>query len=320
MFEIARFAATVTIPCFIIVFLGWLLKRRQVIDDAFITTGSKIIFNIALPTLIFLSITQNNITEIIDVPQVTFGLAATFVGFLAIWIISGRVGVSAYNRGVFVQASFRGNMGIIGLALCQNMYGTEGLAIGAILLAFLTLLYNVLSIVSLTLAAHQDRSEGTHALNLSRVFTDIVKNPLIISIVLALMVSYLHLNIPPVLKQSAAYFANMTLPLALLCVGGSISLQALRSSSALSAWALALKLMILPFSFTLAGFVLGLQGVLLGTLFLMFASPTATVSFVMVKAIGGNAELAANIVALSTICSVLTISLGIFAGLLFGVF
>lgn len=320
MLDIARFSASVTLPCFIIVFLGWWLKRRKIIDDAFIATGSKIIFTIALPTLIFLSITQNKITEIINIQQVSFGLVATFTGFLAVWMISGRVGVAAYDRGVFVQAAFRGNMGIIGLALCQNMYGSEGLAIGAILLAFLTLLYNVLSIISLTLAVHQNHPNGEHEFKLSRVFTDIMKNPLIISIMLALIVSYLHISIPPVLKQSASYFANMTLPLALLCVGGAISLQALKTSSRLSAWALALKLAILPFVFTLSGYLLGLEGVLLGTLFLMFASPTATVSFVMAKEIGGNAGLAANIVALSTIVSMVTISIGIFAGRISGIF
>jgi predicted permease len=44
----------------------------------------------------------------------------------------------------------------------------------------------------------------------------------------------------------------------------------------------------------------------------MFASPTAAASFVMVRTIGGNHTLAANIVALTTLISLFTISIAIY--------
>ena len=50
----------------------------------------------------------------------------------------------------------------------------------------------------------------------------------------------------------------------------------------------------------------------LGTLFAMFAAPTATVSYVMARSMGGNHQLAANIVALSTLLAPITLSIGIY--------
>ncbi|KZZ27620.1 hypothetical protein A3752_22555 [Oleiphilus sp. HI0081] len=104
----------------------------------------------------------------------------------------------------------------------------------------------------------------------------------------------------------------MTLPLALICVGGSIKLNELKDSNHLALKATLLKLVGVPLLFTRAALVMGFKDLALGTLFLMFASPTATASFVMAKAMRGNAELAATIIALSTVLSLLTVSTGIF--------
>ncbi|MCG8609843.1 MAG: AEC family transporter [Pseudomonadales bacterium] len=305
--ELLSFAGGITLPCFIIVFIGWWLRYRTIIDDRFIEIGSRLIFTIALPLLLFLSITESPVFELVRPQQVIYGLLATIAAVLLLWIVATMSGMEAALKGVFVQGSFRGNMGIIGLALCQNMYGAEGLAIGSILLAFLTILYNILSIIVLTVAA----SQGKSRIHWLKIGTDIVKNPLIIAITVALIAARLNLQLPDILAQSARYFAQLTLPLALLCVGGAISFKRLWQSSTTAYWTIANKLILLPFGMTLVGYALGLDGILLGTLFLMFASPTATVSFIMVKVIGGDDKLAANIVATTTVLSIVTISAGI---------
>ena len=79
-----------------------------------------------------------------------------------------------------------------------------------------------------------------------------------------------------------------------------------------------MKMVILPAISTAAAWALGFKGEQLGLLFLFFASPTAAASFVMVKAMGGNAALAANIIAMTTLMASVTITLGIFALRLLG--
>ncbi len=307
MLELLFFTANTTLPIFIMVFMGWWLRRIAWLSDDFINTGSKLVFTIALPALIFIKILESDLISVFDTRQVGYGVIATLLGFIVVWWLSAPFKLAPENRGVFVQGAFRGNMGIVGLALCMNMYGAEGLAIGSILLAFLTLIYNILSVFALTAPFHTVSPLGSWGM-----IKDIGKNPLIIAITAGLTINLLQIELPTVMMKSGQYFSNLTLPLALLCVGGTINLRTLKQSSGLALAATSLKLVILPFLMTLGAILAGFSGVALGTLFLMFASPTATASFVMAKALKGNAELAATIIALTTVLSLLSISFGIF--------
>ena len=64
---------------------------------------------------------------------------------------------------------------------------------------------------------------------------------------------------------------------------------------------LELQLLLLP----------GIRDTELAVLFFLAASPTAAASFVMTRSMGGNAALAANIVVLSTLGSLLTVTSGL---------
>ena len=103
----------------------------------------------------------------------------------------------------------------------------------------------------------------------------------------------------------------MTLPLALLCTGASLSLQALRADARNAVISSIGKLIIVPFIITLGGYWLGFRAMDLGILFLMTSSPTAASSYVMTRAMSGNSVLAANIIALTTFGSILVASLGV---------
>lgn len=56
----------------------------------------------------------------------------------------------------------------------------------------------------------------------------------------------------------------------------------------------------------------GVSCATLGVIFLFSATPTAAGSYVMTRAMGGNATLAANIIAITTVGSFFTTALGIY--------
>jgi predicted permease len=124
--------------------------------------------------------------------------------------------------------------------------------------------------------------------------------------------AYWQITLPDVVMRSIDYLAAMTLPLALICIGGSLSFKALKDTQLLSWVAVIIKLLLMPAIVSIIAYSLGFRGVELGCLILMFASPTAAASFVMVRTIGGNHTLAANIVALTTLISLFTISIAIY--------
>jgi len=111
--------------------------------------------------------------------------------------------------------------------------------------------------------------------------------------------------------QSGEYFANITLPLALLCTGAALDFRSLRHDPKDTVLAAAGKLLLVPLLFVGGGILWGFRGIELGILLLLSSAPTAAASYVMVRAMGGNAPLAANIIALTTAGSLLTTSAGI---------
>jgi len=100
--------------------------------------------------------------------------------------------------------------------------------------------------------------------------------------------------------------------LALMCIGGTLSLTALRASGKLAIDARLVKLVWLPLAGTLGAWLCGFRGAELGFLFLYIGSPTAAASYVMARAANGNHELAASIIVITTLMAAITTNIGIF--------
>lgn len=294
-----------TLPVFAMVFIGLGLRRLGWIDAAFINTASALVFRATLPTLVFLSIVRADLDTTFNPALLGFFVAATLASFLISWLWAIRT-VPVADRGVYVQGAFRGNCGIVGLALAASLYGDFGLSAGGLLLGVVIISYNVLSVIVLTSYQPGQTASWTGILG------DILRNPLILAVIIALPVAWSGLRLPTWLMTSGDYFASLTLPLALMCIGGTLSLSAMRNDRRLAVSASILKMITLPVICTLAAWLAGFEGRELGLMFLFFASPTAAASFVMVKAMRGNDRLAANIVALTTLVASVTITLGVF--------
>lgn len=150
------FAFSVTGPIFVLVFLGVALKRLQVIDQAFTDTASKIVFNVALPAVLFFGVANTDIQSVLNPAYLGLAATGTLVTFFLISLLSQRVVHNPRDRGVFVQGAFRSNLAIVGLAFVINAYGEQGLALGSIFISVVTVLYNILSIYTLSASLKQE--------------------------------------------------------------------------------------------------------------------------------------------------------------------
>jgi malate permease and related proteins len=209
------------------------------------------------------------------------------------------------DRGIYTQGAFRGNNGIIGLALATSMYGDYGLSVGAVLGGVVILSYNTLSAIVLAIYSPQAK---TDVWSLSK---SIATNPLIVGVLLALPFAAWQIPMPAWLLTSGGYFAQMSLPLALICIGGTLTLESLRESSGMAISSSLMKVLWLPLLATLGAWLWGFRDADLAILFLYFASPTAAASFVMARAVGANHELAAAIIVITTLAAVVTTNLGL---------
>lgn len=308
------FTANTVAPIFFIVFLGIVLKRIGLIDAPFVSTASKLVFTLTLPALVFMAISGTNFQSVFNPDQLIYFVGATLSSFALLWWLAARWIKDGRDLGAFIQGAFRGNYGIIGLAVSYNLFADSGLAQASILLAMVIPLYNVLSIFALTLPLHKDGG-----LKFSSAFMEIIKNPLILAVLFALPFSFMGWTLPEVVEKTGRYFANLTLPLALLAIGGSLSIKSLKDTSSMAFWATSTKLVILPVGLSIGAWIYGFRGQDLAMLFILFGCPTAAASFVMAKATGANGELAANIILTTTLGSVLSLSAGIYLLRVWGV-
>lgn len=301
--EMFAFALSVTGPIFLTLIIGYWLARLGLLRDAFVDDASRLVFMITLPVLLFINIFTADAKLGQELPLLAAGFLGTVITIPLAWVVARPL--ARGDRSAFIQGAFRGNLGIIGLAWAANAYGSSGLAQAALLMAVVTILYNLAAVVLFAMYSQQA------SFSWKKLAKDIAQNPLIVAIVLALICKQLGVKLPAILLQTGDYLASITLPLALLCIGASLDFSLLRRSSLAAFGAVGFKLLIVPAVLLAFGWLFQLPSQSMGVLLLLAASPSATVSFIMARAMGGNSQLAANIVALSTLLSIVTASLGL---------
>ncbi len=301
------FTLNTVAPVFLIVAVGYLLRRIGLMNENFINLSSKIVFSVSLPALIFVELSSSDFGKTFDPGQIVFIYAATFFSYLLSWLFAVLFVERKKDRGVFVQGSFRSNYAIVGLAIIASMFGKQALGKASLLLAFMIPIYNVLSVIALTLPLRDSKK-----INIKATALEILRNPLIIAVIAALPFTLFKIPVHPIIIDTGEYLGGIALPLALIGIGGSMNLENLKEASSLAFFATMLKIIIFPLILTYAAFLFGFSGNDLGIMFVLFACPTAIASFVMAEAMGSNGKLAGNIVLISTVGSVFTIVVGLF--------
>lgn len=307
------FSTKVTGPICLMLFLGVFFKRTRLIDDHFIEVASKLVFRVTLPALLFLSITSSNHDLLAGSDLVLCGVIASCCFFIISWIAVKIIQPKNPDYDIIVQGAYRGNTAIIGLAYVANLYGSEGIAHAALYVAGTTFLYNIEAVI---LLSPKTESLGLQAL--ATVTKNLTKNPLIIAIIAGVVFSQLSLTLPSVALDAGKYFANMTLPLALICAGGSLDLKAFDNDKT-SVWlSTFMRLIICPLFMTSIAYIYGFRNEELAIILLTSSTPAAAASYVMARGMGRNHVMAANIIVVTTILSLFTTTIGVFTVLSVG--
>lgn len=302
------FTLTIIVPIFLIIFLGWWLRYRGMIDERFVTLSSALVFKVAMPTLVFLNVAKLDFSQRIDFSPIVLSLLLIVVLFVLIWLIGMRYIKTGRDLGVFIQGSYRSNFGIIGLAIANSLYGEPGLALAALYLAFVIPVFNVLAIISLTVPLGRDQG-----LSVIDLVSTIVKNPLILGVFAGLCFAVLGVPMPILVEKTAVYLADLTLPLALIGVGGILQIRDRGYQLSVMIATCVNKLVIFPIIGTAAAMLLGFDAMNVVIVFILYACPTAAASFIMADALGGNRQLAGASVVFSTVFSAVTLTVGLMA-------
>lgn len=311
-----QFSLNVTLPTILMLLLGILLRRKKMIDDHFCQMASKLVFNIALPALLFVNIVKNPVDYGSQLWLISAGVTASLLLYFASEWLAARYIAERKLRGIFVQGVFRGNSGLLGLALCINAYGATAAAPASVYAAGITFLFNVLAVITLT------NSLSDNKLNIHNILRALVRNPLILSILAGILVSQCGWQLPQAMLRTGDYLASIALPVALICAGASLDFKQLKRFQQQESvgqvqrvvwWASIGRLLISPLITIVIGkYLFQLEPMSLGILFLMSSTPTAAASYAMVRQFSGDATTTANIIAMTSLGTMLTSSLGVF--------
>jgi len=286
---------------------GVVLRRYRFLDGGFIDAANSLVYYILLPALLFHEIGTTDFRQAFNGPLVAGGYAATLATFLIAWLASRVLGLGPSETGVFVQGSFRANLAYVGLPIVFNAVGHAGLRKAGIFLGLIVPLLNGLSIVALMAPHGAGKGEGI-ATTGSRIARQVAMNPIILACFAGIAWSALKLPLPEMIDRTFRLLTPATLPLSLLCLGGSFSFERARKGIAVAALAAFLKGGVL----TGIGIALyrwmGLSGDDLRIGAIMLGCPTAVITYVMAARLRGDTDLAGTIVIVSTAASVITIT------------
>ena len=295
------------LPVFLLVIVGLALKFRGLVTEAFVDSTSKFVFNVSLPVLIFMKLYNVDLSSEFDIPFILFVVIATVFLFGISWMLSIYLVSKREDRGVFIQGAFRSNYAIVGLAIILGMFGHSSVSKASLTLSFVLPIYNLLSIVVLAIYSGKESS-----LRFKTLIKDILLNPLIIAVVVSIPFALFKIDLLPSLVNTGNYLSSIALPLALLGIGGSMNLSAIKKASRISVYSTIIKILFAPLIITSVAYWLGFRGNNIGIIFVIFACPTAIASFVMTIAMGGNGRIAGNIIVLSTLGSIVTYTIGLY--------
>ena len=329
MLESLEFALNAIAPIVLLVLIGYFLKNKGFIKEAFFNAGSKFCFYVALPASLFKSVYTADFSKV-HWSFIGYCLLFTFVVFLLMILYTVLFCKDKKQRGVLIQASFRSNYAYIGIPLAEALFGDATVA--SLMAAFSIPLYNMLSIIALTIFREGEDGKRMGALDCIK---GIITNPLIISIFIAIVLNLgfngletlldkdLSRYIPSVtsddssifkfISKTILYIAQLATPLSLFVIGGQFTFSSVKKLKNQIIVGVSLRLVIVPLiALTLGAFVFQFRGQEMATMIALFATPAAVASAIMAQEMKNDGELANQIVVWSTVVSTITLFIFIF--------
>ena len=302
------YSLNATLPVFALMVLGWVLKRARFLNDEFIRVANRLVFNVALPCMLFLDIAGMDPSQLLDGRFVAYGFVVTLLSILGIWALTRLFLKDRTQVGAFVQGAYRSSAAILGAALITNIYGDAGYAPLMILAS--VPLYNVFAVLILVLeAGGGGKLDGARV---KRAALNVCKNPIILGILAGMPFALLGIPIPAMASKCASMLGSLATPLALLAIGaGFVWGDALQKAGPTVA-ASAIKLVVLPALFLPIAVRLGFRNEQLMAILLMLGSPSTPSGYIMAKQMGNDGVLANGIVVLTTLLAAVTITGWIF--------
>ena len=323
MLDSFSFAWNVIAPILLMIAAGMIAVRVFPMDRAFYKQLNTLCFRLFLPINIFC-----NVYKIADLSSVSWKILLFMIAGVFVSMLIGMAVVTAIpkreEKGVLVQAAFRSNNTVMGIYLASALGGAAAEAFASIVLSVIVCLYNVLAVIVLEYYA------GSRKRGLKDTLRFLARNPLLIAFLASTIVLILRAaekrffpSMPftlegslPFLYKALTDLSKVATPVMIFVLGAQLDFSAAREKLGRIALGVSLRLVIIPaICLTLTVLLrgkLGIGKVEFPSILAMFASPAAVSGSVMVAEIGGDSQLASQIIVWSSAFSMLTLFIFIY--------
>jgi len=166
-----------------------------------------------------------------------------------------------------------------------------------------------MSVIILTVYGEKKSASGNV---ISSILKSVVTNPLIIGIFVGIVTTLPGIGIFSILNTPVNMVSSLATPLALLVIGASLDFSKIKDRLKLTLIASVLKLIIKPIIFLPLAVWAGISQEGIVVLLVLYAAPTAIVSYVMASNMGSDEHLASSVVLFTSLASILTYTIGVY--------
>lgn len=302
------FSLNATIPVFLVMVVGYVLKQLKVVDEPFIKTLNRFNYKITLPVLLFRDISQSDFYSVWDTRYVLYCFFVTLVSISCIWILAGLAFRDKTRLGELVQASYRSSAAVLGIAFIQNIYGNSGMA--PLMIIGTVPLYNIAAVLILSFTGPD--AHGLDRASLKSAIKGILTNPIILGIFAGMLFSVIRIPFPEMITKTIGSIASLASPLALLGLGAGFEGRKALKQLLPTTVATGIKLVLLPVLFLPLAVSLGFTTGKLVAILVMLGSPTTASCYIMAKNMGHEGTLTSSVVVTTTFLSSITLTFFLF--------
>ncbi|MBR2948919.1 MAG: AEC family transporter [Lachnospiraceae bacterium] len=295
----------VVLPLFICIALGYFLRRINMYDEPTLKKLNKLCFKVFLPIYLFNNVYTTNLADAFDAKLLLFAVAAILVLFAVLFWLIPKLEKEPSRCGVIVQGIFRSNFALFGLPVAISLCGEEKAGPTSLLVGIIVPVFNVLAVVTL------ETFRGGKP-SVRKIAKGIATNPLIIASLAGILCNLAGLNLPSAVEKSITDLGRVATPLSLVALGGDFKFGRIKGYAKQLLIAVGGKLVLSPLLMITAGVLLGFRNEMLVPILIMFGAPTAVSSYPMAQQMGGDGELAGQIVVFTSGLAILTIFVWIF--------
>lgn len=305
------FSLNATIPIFLMMVLGFFLRRVQLLDDHTTQKLNQFAFKVLLPALLFMDLSTADFRSVWDTKFVLFCFCVTVMS-IVIALLFSLLHRDKAERGEFIQAAYRSSAAILGIAFVKNIYGEATMA--ALMIVGTVPLYNIIAVIvlSVTASSADGTSKPDRKVLLLKTLKNVITNPIILGIVVGMLWSVLKIPQPVILSKSVSYLGNMATPLSLIALGASFQWHDAKGKLPATIAITCIKLVLFCGLFLPLAIAFGFRTEKLIAILVMLGSATTGSCFVMARNMGHKGILTACSVMLTTLCSAFTLTFWLF--------